>query len=235
MLGVWLKGECFMIRSHDDLIRIEVANIATAPIPPTDFSILSIPDSEQSAKSLMRHLFDSPTSRHTTLLLNRKPRQKRLQTLKLLPEIASIGFEYLDSVTIWYEKPTSCSNHGFLPVAEHAHLFYKGLIPDVKTTKWFGDETANATNLWGVTSQPKENRPVTYFQRFCWEIPLLLLSLTKPLEHNRFMYGVEIAEQDLASLFGFVRHFNIGVCLFAPTDQAALHIVREYESEFGNT
>lgn len=222
-----------MIRSHDDAIRVEVVDDLSNLVPVvSDFSIINLPLDQKRAQTAMRCLFDSPTERHTTLILNRHRRKDRLAATMNLKTVEQAGFEYLDTVSIWYEKPSSCSNNGFLPVCEVGHLFYKGPMPDVKTTKWFGEETSNATNLWNVTTQEGENKPATYFQKFCWELPLLLLSMSRPLEHRRFMFGAEITEPELDTLFRFVKHFNIGVSLFTTSEQMAIHIIRSYEVDY---
>ena len=222
-----------MIRSHDDLIRVEIVSDSGIVMPvAADFSIINLPLSHTQTKETLTNVFNSPTSRHITLLLNRHRRKDKVLAMTNLKIAIDVGFEYLDTVSIWYEKPSSCSNNGFLPTCEIGYLFYKGAAPDVSTTAWFGDDTSNATNLWGVMPQEKENRPSTYYQKFAWEIPLLLLSMAKPLEHRRFIYNAELTEQELDSLFRFCKHFNTSVQLYT-TDQAnGLHIIRSYNTDY---
>lgn len=223
-----------MIRSHDDLIRIEVVeSIGNFPPVAADFSIVNLSVNPEHAKTALQSIYNSPTSRHVSLLLNRHKRKDKVDAMQNLSIAQKIGFEYFDTVGIWYEKPSSCSNNGFLPVCEVGHLFYKGAAPDAKTTEWFGDDTSNATNLWNVSPQDKEQMQATYYQKFCWEVPLLLLSLVKPLEHKRFVYDAELTDGELDSLFAFVRYFNIGVQLYQTSESMALHILRRYATEFG--
>lgn len=222
-----------MIRSHDDLIRVEVVSNPNIVMPvAADFSIINLPLDPTHTKDSLTNLFNSPTSRHITLLLNRHRRKDKVLAMTNLKIAIDVGFEYLDTVSIWYEKPSSCSNNGFLPTCEIGYLFYKGVAPDVGTTSWFGDGTSNATNLWGVTPQEKENRPSTYYQKFAWEIPLLLLSMSNPLEHRRFVYNDDLSEPELDSLFRFCRHFNIATQIFTTTQANGLHIIRLYNTDY---
>lgn len=223
-----------MIRSHDDLIRIEVIeNRGNIPPVAADFSIINLPLSAAGAHTEMSSVYNSPTARHVSLLLNRYKRKEQLDALQNVLIAGKVGFEFFGSVSIWYEKPSSCSNNAFLPVCETGYLFYKGTQPDAKTTEWFGDGTSNATNLWNVSVQEAEKAPATYYQKFCWEVPLLLLSLAKPLEHRRFIYDAELTDGELDSLFSFVRHFNIGVQLYETSEAMALHIIRRYAADYG--
>lgn len=222
-----------MIRSHDDLIRVEVVeDISNAAPIASDFSIVNLPLNAQKATMTMANLFNAPTERHLTMIVNRHRRKDRLAATVNLGTVVAQGFEFLDTVSIWYEKPSSCSNNGFLPVCEVGHLFYKGAMPDVKTTEWFGDQTSNATNIWAVTPHEDEGKTATYYQKFCWELPLLLLSMAKPLEHRRFLYGAEITEAELETLFKFCVQFNIGVQLIVDSDKMGLYIVRRYNADY---
>ena len=222
-----------MIRSHDDLIRVEVINnISEIPPVAADFSILNLPLSETDTRGELLNIFNSPTARHTTLLLNRHNRKERISTTMNLSIAQKTGFEYLDTVTIWYERSSTCSNNGFLPVCEVGYLFHKGAAPDVKTTAWFSEDKSNATNLWNITSQENEPKSVTYYQKFAWEVPLLLMSLAKPLENRRFIYTPELSDYEYDSLFKFCRQHNIGVQLYSASDAIALHIVRSYNTDY---
>jgi hypothetical protein len=222
-----------MIRSHDDVIRVSVVeSIGDATPVAADFSIINLPIDAEQAKRALSNLYNAPTARHVALLLNRHRRKDRLAVNGHIAKAESFGLSYLDTVSIWYERPSSCSNNGFLPMCEVGQLVYKGATPDVKSTEWFGDDTSNATNLWGVTTQDEEGKQLTYHQKFCWEVPLLLLSLSKPLEYRRFVYAADLTEQELPLLFKFCRHFNIGVDLYVNSDKLATHIVRSYAAEF---
>jgi hypothetical protein len=224
-----------MIRSHDDLIRIEVIeNRGCIPPVASDFSIINLPLSMTGAQMELSSIYNSPTARHVSLLLSRYKRKEQLESLQNVTIAEKVGFDFFGSVSIWYEKPSSCSNNAFLPVCETGYLFYKGAQPDAKATEWFGDGTSNATNLWNVSVQEHEPSQATYYQKFCWEVPLLLLSLAKPLEHRRFIYDAELTDSELSSLFSFVRHFNIGVQLYETSESMALHIIRRYAADYGD-
>jgi len=181
---------------------------------------------------MFKGLFNNSSSKHVTLLLNRQKRKDKVDAMSNLPLAIDVGFEYLDTVSIWYEKPSSCSNNSFLPVCEIGYLLYKGIMPEVKNTAWFGEETSNATNLWNVTPSDNEKSNATYFQKFCWEVPLLLLTMSKPMESRRFVYDAELTNTELQSIFRFCRNFNIGVQLFAKTDKEGAEIIRSYNSLF---
>jgi hypothetical protein len=219
-----------MLISRDGLIRVEVSKKTLLSNPgAADFSIVNLPCHNPDATEMLHTLINTSASKHVMLLLTRHRRQDRMKALSAVPFAESAGFEYLDTATIWYEKPSSCSNHGFLPVAEVGYIFYKGgSAPDVKQTEWFGDGTSNATNLWGVSPQENEQRPATYHQRFCWEVPLLLMSLAKPLEYRRFIYAAELSDVEIEPLFRFCKKFNMGVLIWAPTDQVADQWIRTY-------
>jgi len=224
-----------MIRSHDDLIRIEVIkSIGNIPPVAADFSIINLPVSAECARNELMSIYNSPTARHISLLLNRHKKKDKVDAMLNVTIAQSIGFEFFDTVSIWYERPSSCSNNGFLPVCEIGNVFHKGPAPDAKSTEWFGDETSNATNLWNVSPQKEEKSQATYYQKFCWEVPLLLLSMSKPLEHKRFIYDAELTDGELESLFSFVRYFNIGVQLHETSEAMALHIIRRYAAEYGD-
>jgi len=226
----------FMIRSHDDLIRIEVVkNINKFSPVIADFSIIDLPANVDEAKFILSNIFNNSNSRHIILILNRQKRKDRIDSVVNLSIAQKTGFEYLDTVSIWYERPSTCSNNGFLPVCEIGYIFYKGPLPDLKTTNWFADEKSNATNLWNVSSQPNEPRSVTYYQKFAWEIPLLMMSMVKPLENRRFIYNVEISEPEYESLFQFCRYHKIAVQLYSTSDATSLHIIRSYNTNYTTT
>jgi hypothetical protein len=223
----------FMIRTHDDLIRIEVVkNIGNITPVVADFSIIDLPANAEEARSLLSSIYNNPSLRHISLILNRNKKKDKIDSLTNLTIAHKVGFEYLDTVSIWYEKPSTCSNNGFLPVAETGYIFYKGVMPDVKTTAWFSEDKSNATNLWNVSPQPKEPKQVTYYQKFSWEIPLLLLSMSEPLEHRRFIYISDLSEAEHESLFMFCKTHNIGVQLYSTSDSAALHLIRSYNTDY---
>ena len=217
-----------MFRSHDDLIRIDVCrNINSVIFPPVDCSILNIPDDANDAKNLFSSLWNAPAVHHLSLLFCRHKKKNRL---KAMSNFANTPFSYLDSVHIWYEKASSCSNNGFLPLSEQGVLLHKGTIPNIKNTDWFASDLSNATTLWNVSVQEKEPRQFTYHQKFSWEIVLLLLSMCKPWTYQRFIYGFS---GDRDSIFEFCRTFNIGVQLYESTAQEANELIKQYEEKYG--
>lgn len=216
-----------MIASKDGLIRIDqAASLASVVFPPASWSVVNLPIEADDAERMFKNLYNSPTSRHICLVLCRHRRKERLAATANISK--AIQWSYLDTVSIWYEKPSTCSNNGLLPVAEPGFLMYKGDTPDAKRTEWFGDGLANATNLWNLATQADEGAH-SYYQKFSWEMNMLLMGLAGPLEHGRFIYGMPLVESDRRLIFGFCRHFDIGVQLYAKTHYEAEEIIREYE------
>jgi hypothetical protein len=224
-----------MLRSHDDLIRVEVVeNIGNISPCAVDFSMVNVPVSNAQFKNVMDILYNSPTQKHITLLLNRHARKDRISALSNIGKISN--FEYLDTISIWYERPSSCSNNGFLPVCEVGQLFYKGSIPDASVTAWAGEETSNATNLWSATPMigEKNDKGFTYYQKFCWIVPSILMSLAQPLENRRFACLIDMLDSEYDSLFRFCRHYKIGVQLYVNTEAQAVHIIRQYGADYSD-
>jgi hypothetical protein len=118
-----------------------------------------------------------------------------------------------------------------LPISEPGYLLYKGDAPDTKKTAWFSSDESqpNATNLWNLATQPGEGT-WTYYQKFSWEMNLLLMSMTSPSEHNRFIYGLEPSEGDLELIFKFCVQHQMGVQLYAKTHFDAESIINSYEN-----
>lgn len=216
-----------MITSKDGLIRVDqAASLASIVFPPAAWSVINLPVEADDAERMFRNLYNSPTSRHICLALCRHRRKERLLATSNISRAPQ--WSYLDTVSIWYEKPSTCSNNGLLPISEPGFLMYKGDTPDANRTEWFGDGLANATNLWNLATQDGEGSS-SYYQRFSWEMNMLLMSLAGPLEHARFIYGMPLAGSDNRLVFGFCKHFDVGVQLYAKTHYEAEEIVREYE------
>jgi hypothetical protein len=116
-----------------------------------------------------------------------------------------------------------------LPLAEAGFLFYKGPKPEVTKTCWFSEGYTNATNHWDLTPQPEEKVDLTHYQRFCWELGLLMYSLSAPREHRRFIY-CHSSINELNSVFTFCRVYEMEVQLYSSTDEEASKIIAIYDS-----
>jgi hypothetical protein len=197
--------------------------------PPASWSVINLPVDQVEARDMFKNLFNTPTARHVSLALCRHRRKERLGATANVAFSQTMGWHYLDTVSIWYEKPSTCSNNGLLPVAEPGFLLYKGDTPDAKRTSWFGQDIANATNLWNLAPQEDEDGAYSYYQRFSWELNMLLMSLATPLEHTRFIYAAPLAESDWTGLFKFCKHFMVGVQLYVKTHAEAEAVVAAYE------
>lgn len=219
-----------MLMSKDGLIKVDQAvDLASVVFPPSSWSIVNLPVDSTEAESMFKNLYNTPTARHVSLALCRHRRKERLQATANVAQSQAIGWGYLDTVSIWYEKPSTCSNNGLLPVAEPGFLLYKGDTPDAKRTAWFGENIANATNLWNIAPQEAEDGTYSYYQKFSWELNMLLMSLATPLEHTRFIYAMPVAASDWSTIFKFCKHFLVGVQLYAKTHAEAEAIVAAYE------
>jgi len=217
-----------MIASEDGVIRVDqTVSLSSVVFPPAAWSVINLPTEVDEADKIFKNLYNSPTSRHILLALSRHRRKERLAATANIARATQ--WSYLDTVSIRYDKPSTCSNNGLLPIAEPGFLMYKGGdTPDARRTEWFADGLANATNLWDLAAQPDEGTS-SYYQRFSWEMNMLLMSLAGPLENSRFIYGIPLSEADWSSVFRFCRHFDVGVQLYAKTHYEAEEIVREYE------
>lgn len=218
-----------MFKTRDGSVRIDIAeDLSEVSFPASDFSIINIPTDHEEAEDLFKNLYNSPAFRHISLVLCRHKRSDRMRAMSNFDRIGK--FSYLDSVHIWYERASSSSNNGFLPVSEQGVLLYKGSTPDVRKTEWFSQDGqhSNATTLWNVAPSEGEGISSTYFQKFCWEVLLLLMSMSAPLEHNRFIYGFP-ANGDAISLFKFCKKFNINVQLYVKTAKEASDLLEKYK------
>ena len=219
-----------MFKTKDNVVRIDIAeDISEVVFPAADFSILNMPVDHEESDDIFTNLYNSPTNRHIALVFCRHKRADRMAAT------GNFGrdnpFTYLDNVHVFYEKASSSSNNGLLPVSEQAVIYYKGNTPDVKKTQWFASEDSghsNATTLWNVSAQQDEPSESTYFQRFCWEVGQLLMSMSSPMEHRRFIYGFPV-ENDADSLFSFCRAHNLQVQLYVRTTKEATELLDLYK------
>jgi hypothetical protein len=217
-----------MFRSKDNLIRVEQINrISDVVFMPASWSMINLPLEPAQAENLFRNLLNTPTARHTTMVFNRQRKKDRLAATTNLQLIQRAGWTLLDTVTVLYEK-TGTSTNSLVPVSEVAYIFHKGAQPDVKNTEWFSAGGSNASNLWNIAAQSDEPLKLTQLHKFSWELQLLMMSLCQPAEHNRFIYGLDLSESELESLFIFVNKYAVSVYLYAHTNSEAERIINSY-------
>lgn len=192
-----------------------VKDYASAVYPPADWSIVSVPESLEQTKTLSSLLYNTSVSNHVVVALSRNSRRKRLDALGYIKEFTG-NWDYLDSVFISYPK-TSTHSSGFVPLAEMANIFYKGVRPNIPATSWFsGDVIQNAGNLWDLSSQPNEDK--LSFQKFSWEMNLIILSMISPMEQRKFVYAVDCNTDDVQALIAFCKKFELS-CHLCTTDE----------------
>ena len=225
-----------MIRSSDGVVDITVASDTSEIVfQPADWSIMNIPIKEVLASKLSDNLFNMPTHRHISLVLNRHRRKDRMKGLSCLSSFDNKNWRFLDNVSLSYGRPSACSNNGFLPLCEHGYIFYKGDTPDTKNTEWASEaEHINATNNWELFLQKNEDafQPNTYYQKFSWDLQTLLMSLCGQLEHSRFIYGVlqgKVAASEIKSIYTFCKNNSLSVELITASTDVAENILNQVE------
>lgn len=219
-----------MIKSKDSLIQIQVANNSGSFVfQPCDWAVVNLPLERQEAEKMFANLYNTPVSNQAVLVLCRHRRKSRLEALRNID--AAKDFHYLETISLTYEKPSSCSNNGFLPLAEIGMLFYKGDIPDTKKTAWFsGDRHTNATNLWDITPQPTEGAS-SYYQKFNWDTNLILKSMMGTLSMRRFYYGLPVTADEVRSIHAFCKEYMLVCNLFVNSVQEAQELVKVANGE----
>lgn len=207
-----------MLKTEDGVINITVAkDISDVVFQPSDWSVVNIPSDTAKAKRLAENLYNMPSHRHVSLVLNRHRRKDRIKGLASLSAFDNKSWRFLDNVSVSYGKPSTCSNNGFLPLCEQGFIFYKGDTPDTKNTAWASDGTyQNATNEWVLCPQPIENVyfKQTYYQKFSWDMQLLLMSMCGQREYSRFIYGLaysSISPVEVRSLYAFCLKYHLTV------------------------
>jgi hypothetical protein len=192
---------------------------------PADWSIVNLtPDAEEN-QAMLQSLYNTPHLRHATLILARQKRKHRLDALSSLHSATQCGWQFLESVTISYEKPSSCSNNGFLPISEHGWLCYKGTPPDAKRTKWFNEEASNATTLWDVAA--RENEEFSRYHKFSAELGLIMYSLCGTLEHRAFIYLAQPKADEMRGLYYFCKMFTLKAYLYVTSQDEAQELISE--------
>lgn len=208
-----------MLKTRDGKLQIElIKNLGDAPIRPADWSIVNLPTDSEEAGKFFKNLNNSPNENHVSLVLCRHNKKKRIDALINLT-LANEYLAYLETVSIAYDKPSSCSNNGLLPVSEVGYLFYKGAHPDVKNTAWFRDGMANATNLWDVSPRTDEPVTKTYFKKFSWELQVLMFCLCGKPGYRSFIYATPISGVDEAQLIhNFCEKYDVSCTLYIDDD-----------------
>lgn len=207
------------MQTNNGLIDVEyVSHLSAAVFPPADWSIVNCPYDPVLAEKLAKNLYNTPVSNHVSLVVHRHARKNMISSFTSLRAMSD-KWDYLNTVTISYPQPNSGSNNGLLPISEVGHIFYKGMLPDAKKTDWFQADAgrANATNFWDLGPQPEEDSAL-YYQKFSWELNLLLKSLTSPQEHRRFIYAVDTHPDELYSVYNFCETYSMKAKIYV-TDQ----------------
>lgn len=214
-----------MFSSKNGNLTIQVVeDMSQVAFPPSDFSVFNMPDNGVEAARLFKNLYNTPTTRHLSLVFNRHKRHNKLASLANLYSVES--WEYFDSITVQYEKTLGSNNGRFVPVSETAHLFYKGQQPDAGDTAWFSDGRTNATNLWDVTAREEELHKFTYNGKFSWETGMLLYSMVKPLAFRTFIYALDT---DQENAIAFASHFKLKIQTYCKAEEQALKLIADYE------
>lgn len=220
-----------MYRTKDGVIDITVAkNISDVIFQPADWSIFNIPVEVDRARGLSNNLYNMPSHRHVSMILNRTRRKDRIKAMTSLSAFDNKNWNFLDNISLSYGKPSTCSNNGFLPLCEPAFLFYKGTTPDTKATGWSSDEYLNATNEWSLIPQSEEEQffKQTYYQKFSWDMQILMMTLCGRREYSRFIYGVShqsINSSELKSLYLFCKKFRLTAEVVIQNDSEAEELI----------
>ena len=208
------------MQTKDGIINITIAkDVSEVVFQPADWSMVNIPLNPLAAERLANNLYNMPSHRHISLVVNRRRRKDRVKGLCSLAAFNDRRWRLLDTVSVGYGKPSTSSNNGFLPLTEHGYLFYKGDTPDAKKTNWASEDgIQNATNQWDLCVQPLESVyyiEQTYYQKFAWDLPLIMMSLADKCEHSRFIFGLWINSspepKEIRSLYTFCSKFNLTV------------------------
>jgi len=219
-----------MLKSNDGLVEILIGpDLGNVIFPPLAWSVINVPSRGVEANHMFDNLYNSPTSHHICLTVHQQRKKDKIKSLVNLQLAEERGWKFLDTVSVLYQKPSSSSNNGFLPIAETANLFFKGDTPDTATTGWFNDEVGNATNFWDVDAvdgvDSKDDK--TYYQKFSSQLNLILMSMCRPLEYRKFAYLCDVDKHELRRIHNFCKSFNITVCLFTDSDIDAKAMIEQ--------
>lgn len=214
-----------MFQSKDGKIKVTLANSPSDVIyDPADWSIHNLPTDTEEAEKLSSLMYSMPVSNHVMALFCRHKRNNKIKAYSNLgvfsTEDKKQDWDYFETASVWYEKPSSCSNNGFLPVSETAFILYKGDSPDANYTGWFSEDYNNATNLWPVNPQPDELVVFkhTYNHRFSWEFNLLVSSICRPMNYRSFIYTLPFNKKELKSIHEMCKTHNLKAQLFSSVE-----------------
>ena len=220
-----------MYAKLDNYFKVFVANKHSDVLfYPSDFSIVNNTHIKEDAIYLSKNLFNTPSDRHVLLLLTRSRRKNRIDAISNIQYFRQWNF--LDSVNIIYEKASSCSNNGFLPLSESGNILYKGVKPDVSTTAWFNDDKKNASNLWDLGIHENEVNFTTacYHNKVSWELLLLMYSLSNPLIYRDFIYsGFKLLANEAKSIIHFCKHMHVSCQIVFSTEEEADKFINIYK------
>lgn len=222
-----------MQTSKEGLLTVLFGDSWSVNFYPADWSIGVIPDTPHQTQLLSKHLFNNPSSKHVTLMLSRSRKEDRIANISNIGSFYSSStdsWQFLDTVSISYDKPSTCSNSGLLPISEFGFLFYKGVAgPNTAATSWFRDDRHNASNLWDVSVGEYEKRVTgnksTHHQRFSWELNLLMYSVSKPMACRSFIYMPKLTESEATCLALFCKEFHLKAQIITKNSEYADKIV----------
>jgi len=223
------------MRTQDGVIQIETTKLGDSIFPAADFTMANIPIEQGEAEDFLKNLYNIPVERHILLLFCRHSREDKTKALAnihagmsavkaagIAAKTPGAEWNFLDSVSVWYEKPSTSSNIGLLPVSEEAFIFYKGAVPNIKNTSWFGSGSPNATTTWGVSPAEYEKRAHTYYRKFSWEVALLMATMSDPAQTGRFIYALD---GDYEHVFKFCREYGQQTVVYIGPDESAAKLM----------
>lgn len=180
-----------MYQSNDEKLSVEViSDVRYAIFPAADVAILPLPNNALETSVCTSMLYQSPADRQILLLLPRSKRQNKLQCFAQAGSVCS-GWKFMDSISLVYNCSGSRKGNCLVPLCETGFLFSKGSQPpNLQNTSWFRDGSANASNLWDLGITHGESNPHTYVEKFSGELCHILMSLAKPLQYGKIIYGM---------------------------------------------
>lgn len=160
---------------------------------------MNIPKDKKDAAKLAKSLINTPVLNQICLLVVRGTRKERPEMISNLSEFTKIGWNYFDSVTINYSKPTSSPKNSLVPISEHAYVLYKGQIsPRVS-------EYDSELNLWNI-----ENGQ---YQRFSSKILKNLISMRYGFETRNVILSHKVSKEEIPLIEEFCSDFDMNVTL----------------------
>lgn len=206
-----------------------VKSLAHAIFPAADGSIVPALLDETEHRALLHNLYHSPSDKHVSLVL---PRVRRSQYTTVLQHISKTqDWEFLDVVSVIYEKTVQSNASSFVRNSEPGFLFYKNSFPNLDQTKWFNPQFCNCSTTWHLSPQAEESIRHTSYQKFCWELMLLIVTLSKPLWYGRFIYALPVDDDNILQ---FAFYHQIPLQLYADTDEKAQIIINQYNEVKAN-